>query len=78
MYGGILPGVKYPSKSWIDTNFGVASSEVQVIDEGKKLRVTGMLADGWSDNSSWASVTAEYIPMKEDNINFLRANIKEI
>lgn len=62
----------------IDTDFGIVNTEVQVIDEGKKLRVTGMLPDGWSDNSSWASVTAEYTPMKEDDIDFLRLNIKEI
>ena len=66
------------AETLIDTDFGIANSEVQVIDEGKKLRVTGMLPDGWSDNSSWASVKAEYIPMKEDDLNFLRVNIKEI
>jgi hypothetical protein len=66
------------AETLIDTDFGIASGEVRVIDEGKKLQVTGMLPDGWSDNSSWASVTAEYIPMKEEDIDFLRVNIKEI
>lgn len=62
----------------IDTDFGDAAQKVDVADPDKELRVTGRLPNGWIDNSSWASVQAEYLPMVEERLPFLRIHVGKI
>ena len=62
----------------IDTDFGAATEEVEVVNKEKDLQVRGMLPAGWSDNSSWASVHAEYQPMEEEGTAFLRVQVEKV
>ncbi|MFC1717755.1 hypothetical protein ACFL6S_29105 [Candidatus Poribacteria bacterium] len=68
---------KSSAETLIDTDFGTAIEEVEVIDEEKSLQVKGMLPAGWGDNSSWASIHAEYQPMEEEGTAFLRIQVEK-
>jgi hypothetical protein len=65
------------AKTLIDTDFGNATHEVNIINEQKNLQITGKLPDGWSDNSEWAKVQVDYQPVDEDGLKFLRINVKK-
>ncbi|MGB9595187.1 MAG: hypothetical protein ACPL7B_02800 [Candidatus Poribacteria bacterium] len=62
----------------VDTDFGNTTQEINIIDEQKKLQIKGNLPDGWVDNSNWASLNAEYIPLEEGGTRFLRINVEKL
>lgn len=57
----------------LDTDFGVPGKAFEVIAAPKSIRITGNLASGWSDNTSWKNnVVANYTPISEGGRKFLR------
>lgn len=57
----------------IDTDFGGPGRDFEQIDVAKGIRITGTLAEGWSDNSNWKNnVVAEYKQITEGERSFLR------
>ena len=66
------------AKMIVDTDFGNATQEVNIENEQKDLQIKGKLPDGWSDNSNWASLHAEYTPLDENGTKFLRINVKKL
>jgi len=73
----IMISANVNAKTLIDTDFGIATHEINVINEQRDLRITGKLPDGWNDNSEWAKVHVDYQPIDEDGIKFLRINVKK-
>lgn len=65
------------AKTLFDTDFGIVTHEVKVINEQKELSITGKLPDGWNDNSEWAKVHVDYQLMDEDGLKFLRISVKK-
>lgn len=42
---------------------------------GKSVKMTGVLPEGWRDDSSWADVAGEYLPEEFEGTRYLRARI---
>lgn len=66
------------ARTVIDTDFGNATQEVNIIDEQKNIHIRGKLPNGWVDNSNWAKLNAEYIPLEENGLRFLRINVRKL
>ncbi|MEI6500372.1 MAG: hypothetical protein WCP21_05015, partial [Armatimonadota bacterium] len=59
----------------IDTDFGVPGKAFSDVNAEKGNSVTGLLPEGWSDNSGWKNkVVAEYKPVTEGGRSFLRVS----
>ena len=57
----------------IDTNFGTLGKPFESIIATKGIRITGSLAEGWSDNTNWKNnVVADYRQASEGGRRFLR------
>jgi hypothetical protein len=59
----------------IDSDFGGADRGVVGRDGNPNARVTGVVPEGWADDSGWAEVWAECRIVKEEGRRFLRINV---
>ncbi|MGQ9607657.1 MAG: hypothetical protein ACUVWN_00005, partial [bacterium] len=58
----------------IDTNFG----ELEKYNSVSDGQISGQLPIGWMDNSSWAKLEANYMPMQSDGVKFLRIHVRKL
>ena len=63
----------------IDTDFsrGDDYSEIQLLTH-KSDRVSGMLPQGWQDDSGWADLSVNYELQEEEGLRFLRMSVRDI
>lgn len=62
----------------VDTDFGQASNKVEYAAGIAKGKITGVVPEGWSDNSNWADVDVAYQPAESEGRKFLRLNITRV
>ncbi len=62
------------NKTIVDTNFGEFEKYNNISDG----QISGQLPIGWMDNSSWAKLNVNYMPIESDGLKFMRVHVREL
>lgn len=66
-----------PTRVPIDTDFGTAATPVAEVGNSTG-RATGVLPQGWQDDSSWAKVWMDYQPLEEEGRRYLHMQVTKV